>query len=86
MPEELYQLIHTHYRSFHMQTITIELRIDFDTTNKKVKEPIMLDAAKGICEMLVTQAMMLRDKRAPQIKLECGDFFATTEEIASWKA
>jgi len=68
------------------QVITIELRINFDTANKHIKEPIMLEAAKGICEQLVTQAMLLRDSRAPQIKLECGDFFATTEEIAAWKA
>ena len=69
-----------------MQTITIELRIDFDTANKRIKEPLMLDAAKELCHQLVTQAMLLKDSRSPQIKLECGDLFATTEEIASWKA
>ena len=69
-----------------MQTITIELRIDFDTANKKIKEPLMLDIVKEHAEQIVTQAMMLKDSRSPQIRLECGDFFATTEEIAAWKA
>lgn len=64
-----------------MQTITIELRVDFDTANKKTKEPIMLGIAQQMARELITQAMMIRDKREPQIRIECGDFFSETEEV-----
>jgi hypothetical protein len=63
------------------QTIVIELRVDFDTTNKKVKEPIMLDIAKTLAAQLLTQAMMIKDTREPQITLQCGDLWSTTEDI-----
>lgn len=64
-----------------MQEITITLRIDFDTVNKKVKEPIMLGIVRNTARQLITSAMMISDQRKPQISVQCGDFFSTNEEI-----
>ena len=61
--------------------ITINLRIDFDTANKKIKEPIMLKKAQELAAELLTTAELIADKRRPQVALACGDFFATTEKI-----
>lgn len=63
------------------QTITIELRVDFDTVNKKTKEPIMLQMAQQAAKELLTQAMMISDTRKPEITLQCGDLWSTTEDI-----
>lgn len=63
------------------QTITIELRVDFDTKNKKIKEPIILEAAKEKAKELLTLAALMADSRPPQISLQCGDFFAETKDI-----
>lgn len=64
-----------------MLDIKINLRVDFDTANKRVKEPIILQKAKELAAELLTIAELIADKRKPQISLEAGDFFATTEEI-----
>ncbi len=64
-----------------MQEIKITLRVDFDSANKKTKEPIMLNLARVAARELITNAMMISDQRKPQIALECGDFFATSEQI-----
>ena len=64
-----------------MLDIKINLRIDFDTANKKIKEPIMLQKAKELAAELLTVAELIADKRKPQISFQSGDFFATTEEI-----
>jgi len=65
-----------------MQTITIELRIDFDTANKKIKEPAMLKIAQQLARELLTKAMMVQDQRAPTIMISDGDFFSETKEIS----
>lgn len=62
-----------------MRTITIELRVDYDT---KEKEEIIMIAAKRAANHLWTQALMIKDKRQPQIALMSGDMFTATEEIA----
>jgi hypothetical protein len=64
-----------------MLTITIELRIDFDTANKKIKEPIMRKKGEQVAKELLTLAELIADNRKPQISIQAGDFFATTEEI-----
>lgn len=64
-----------------MQEITITLRIDFDTVNKKTKEPIMLDLVRIAARELITNAMMISDSRKPQIAIACGDFFSANEDI-----
>lgn len=61
-----------------MRTITIELRVDYDT---KEKEEIIMIAAKRAANHLWTQALMIKDKRQPQIALMSGDMFTATEEI-----
>lgn len=65
-----------------MQTITIELRIDFDTANQKQKEPMMLKMAQQAARELFTRAMMIQDRRAPEIMINCGDFFSETKDVA----
>lgn len=62
-----------------MRTITIELRVDYDT---KEKEDIIMIAAKRAANHLWTQALLIKDKRQPQIALMSGDMFTATEEIA----
>jgi len=62
-------------------TITIELRVDYDTANRKLKEPIIIQRTKELAAELLTIAELTADKRKPQISVQCGDMFATTEEI-----
>lgn len=63
-------------------TITIELRVDFDTANAKQKNPVMLKVAQRVARELLTRAMMLQDSRAPQIMVSDGDFFSETKDVA----
>jgi len=63
-------------------TITIELRVDFDTANVKVKNPIMLKIAQQYARELLTKATMIQDRRAPQIMVTDGDFFSETKDVA----
>lgn len=63
-------------------TITIELRVDFDTANAKIKNPVMLKIAQQTARELLTRAMMIQDRRAPQIMVSDGDFFAETNDVA----
>jgi hypothetical protein len=63
-------------------TITIELRVDFDTANTKAKNPLMLKIARQMSRELLTKAMMLQDQRAPQIMVTDGDFFSETKDVA----
>lgn len=63
-------------------TITIELRVDHDTANAKVKNPIALQFAQLAARELLTKATMISDRRAPQIMVSDGDFFSETKEIA----
>ena len=62
-------------------TLTIEVRIDFDTANRKNKEPVAKQIAlRGAAEIL-TKMMMIADSRPPQISISDGDFFSETNEI-----
>lgn len=63
-------------------TITIELRVDFDTANAKAKNPMMLKIAQRSARELLTKAMMVQDQRAPQIMVTDGDFFSETKDVA----
>ena len=61
-----------------MRTYTIELRADFLEEDKfKTIEA----AAKVAAKHLFTTALLLQDKRKPEIALYGGDFFSSTEEI-----
>lgn len=61
--------------------LTIEIRVDFDTANKKQKEPIAASLAKQCAAELLTKITMICDSRAPQISISDGDFFSETKEI-----
>jgi hypothetical protein len=62
-------------------TITIELRVDHDTANAKIKNPIVLDFCKQAAKELITKAMMIQDRRAPTIMITDGDFFSETKDV-----
>lgn len=61
-----------------MKTWTIELRADFDTPEK---DKIIEDAMKMAAKHVFTTALLIKDKRDPQVVLSGGDFFTPTEEI-----
>lgn len=61
--------------------IVISLRIDYDTANRKLKEPVIIERAKQLAAELLTIAELTADKRKPQISVQAGDMFATTEDI-----
>lgn len=61
--------------------ITVSLRIDYDTANKKIKEPIIINRVKELAAELLTIAELTADRRKPEIAVQCGDMFCTTEEI-----
>jgi hypothetical protein len=63
-------------------TITIELRVDHDTANAKIKDPIVLQFAQQCARELLTRATMIQDRRAPQIMVTDGDFFSETKDVA----
>ena len=63
-------------------TITIELRVDHDTANTKIKDPIVLKFAQQMARELLTKAVMIQDRRAPQIMVTDGDFFSETKDVA----
>jgi hypothetical protein len=63
-------------------TITIELRVDFDTANVKIKNPMMLKLARQSARELLTRAMMIQDQRAPSIMITDGDFFSESKDVA----
>lgn len=63
-------------------TITIELRVDFDTANAKSKNPVMLKIAQRMARELLTRAMMIQDTRPAQIMVSDGDFFSETKDVA----
>lgn len=61
--------------------ITIELRIDFDTANKPVKEPIITKKAQELAKELITLASMVADRRPPTIRMQAGDMWFDEKEI-----
>lgn len=62
-------------------TITVELRVDYDTANRKIKEPIIIERAKALAAELLTLAELTADSRKPTMSLQAGDMFCTTEEL-----
>lgn len=63
-------------------TITMELRVDFDTANAAVKNPIILREVQKAAREVLTKAMMLQDRRPAQIMVSDGDFFSETKDVA----
>lgn len=60
------------------KTITIELRVDYDTPEK---EALIVKAAKRAAKHLYTTALLVKDQRQPQIALSSGDMFTAKEEL-----
>lgn len=61
-----------------MRTFTIELRADYlDDDKFRVLEMAMKAAAKHV----YTTALLLQDKRKPEVALYGSDFFASRQEI-----
>lgn len=62
-----------------IETLKIELRYD---TSDPEKVKILHDAAKIAAKHLFTTALLISDKRKPQIVLHCDDMFCTEKEIS----
>lgn len=61
-----------------MRTYTIELRVDFQEDEKY---DIMLQSAREMARQMLTVAMMIKDKREPQIMLQAGDMFEKNADL-----
>lgn len=66
-----------------MRTYTIELRADFV---EEGKHDILLAAAREKARELLGTALLLKDKREPQISLECGDMFERNKDLEIMEA
>lgn len=61
-----------------MRTYTIELRADFQDDEK---HDILLQAAREMARQLLATALMLKDKREPQISFSSGDMFERNKDL-----
>ncbi len=61
--------------------LKLELRVDYDTANKKIKEPVIIQRFKEIAAELLTIAELTADRRKPTIALQIGDTWYSEEEI-----
>ncbi len=61
-----------------MRTYTIELRADFQDEEKY---DILMAAAREMARGMLATAMMLKDKREPQISLQSGDMFERNKDL-----
>jgi hypothetical protein len=60
------------------KTFTIEIRTDHDTPDK---DETMRLIARTTAKHLLTQALLLQDKRPPQVSLQSGDMFEANTEV-----
>jgi hypothetical protein len=60
------------------KTFEVEIIVDFIDESKN---EIMKDLIRVAAKQLLTQAMLLQDKRPPQIKVSSGDHFESSTEI-----
>lgn len=61
-----------------MRTFLIEIRCDFQDDSKY---DLMTTAAREAARGLLTHAILLKDKRDPNITLQSGDLFEGNKEI-----
>lgn len=61
-----------------MRTYLIELRADFVDGSK---DELMLQAVRQSARDILTTAMLLKDKRDPQITLQTGDMFEKNSDL-----
>lgn len=65
-----------------MRTITIELRVDFQ---EEEKYDIILEAVREGARTMLGTAVLLKDKRDPQISVQHGDMFERNKELEVFK-
>lgn len=61
-----------------MKTYTIELRADFQDEEKHT---VLLQAVRATARQMLSTAMLLKDKREPQISLQAGDMFEKNSDL-----
>lgn len=61
-----------------MRTYTVELRADFVDEDK---HDILLAAVREAARTMLATALLLKDKREPQIALQTGDMFQTNKDL-----
>lgn len=61
-----------------MKTYTIELRADYVDEEK---HDVLLEAVREAARVMLSTAMMLKDKRDPQIMLQAGDMFEKNKDL-----
>ena len=63
-----------------MRTYTVELRVDFDD-DTDTKKATMDKAVRMAAKHLLANALIISDKRKPEITAQYDDFWVGTEEI-----
>ena len=61
--------------------LNIKLRVDFDTANKPIKEPMLVEMVRQAARELLTSAVLMSDSRAPTIAVFGDDLFIGQKEI-----
>ncbi len=61
--------------------LNIKLRVDFDTANKAIKEPMLIEMVRQAARELLTSAVLMSDARAPSIAVMGDDIFIGQREI-----
>ncbi len=72
------QYLDWHKDTFTMKTFTIELRVDY---SDEEKNDVIKEAIKVAAKHVYTTALLISEKRKPQVAVHSSDFFAGTEEI-----
>lgn len=62
------------------KTFVIELRVDHDMPTEE-KDKVVQDAVMMAAKQLLATAMLVQDKRKPQIAVQAGDMFAKNEDV-----
>jgi hypothetical protein len=61
--------------------LNIKLRVDFDTANKAIKEPMLIEMVTRAARELLTSAVLMSDSRPPTIAVIGDDLFIGQREI-----
>jgi hypothetical protein len=64
-----------------MITATIELRVDFDSADRKNKEPMVEQFAKEAAALFLTKVTLLGTRKDPQVTVQVGDSWYETKDI-----
>ena len=61
-----------------LRTFTIEIRADY---SEEGKHEVLLTACRDAARTILTTAMMMQERRAPQVALMSSDFFAGNDDL-----